>query len=109
MALPATQAATADPPITPGTAGTPRRSGAQFPPEPPPSARSQWRALAEDPETQLLVLRFARAQRDARVADASLERLLTLCRPVAESVARRYTASDADVADITQESLLYMA
>jgi RNA polymerase sigma-70 factor (ECF subfamily) len=67
--------------------------------------RSRWRAFAEDAEVDVLVGHVVVAQRDAAVARASLERLLTLCRPVAEQIARAYARSDDDVSDMVQEAL----
>jgi RNA polymerase sigma factor (sigma-70 family) len=68
-------------------------------------ARSRWRAFAEDAEVGSLVDHVVVAQRDAAVARASLERLLALCRPVAEQIARTYVRDDDDVSDMIQESL----
>src|SRR3989442_15317804 len=63
-------------------------------------ARTRWRAFAEDAEVGVLVDHVVVAQRDAAVARASLERLLALCRPVAEQIARTYVRSDDDVSDM---------
>ena len=66
---------------------------------------SQWQ-LARDPEVPALVEAYVRAGSDARRAAASHERLVALCRPAAEQIARMYVRGDADVADVTQESLI---
>jgi RNA polymerase sigma factor (sigma-70 family) len=49
------------------------------------------------------------ARRDAARAAASLERLLVVCRPVAERMAHCYVQGEADVADVAQEALVYVA
>jgi RNA polymerase sigma-70 factor (ECF subfamily) len=67
------------------------------------------RALAESPEARALVTRFAAARRDALAARASLDGLLALCRPAAEQIARTYTRSEADAADMAQEALIAVA
>lgn len=70
--------------------------------------RARWRQLAESAEAHELVAGFARAQREARTAETALERLITLCRPVAETIARGYSASEAEAADMAQEALIYL-
>ena len=59
-----------------------------------------------------LVVRVVEASRKgvrtAR-ADGALERLLALCLPVAERMAWPYRLREADVADLAQESLIYVA
>jgi len=72
-------------------------------------ARTPWRSLTQDQEVSGLVAQYALAQQDAVRARASLERLITLCRPVAETIARTYTAHELDVADMMQEALLMLA
>jgi RNA polymerase sigma-70 factor (ECF subfamily) len=54
------------------------------------------------------VARVVAARRDA-AARASLERLLAVCRPVAERIAGTYARSEADAADMVQEALLAVA
>ena len=85
------------------TGGTAEPAGAGSRP------RTRLRALAEDPEARALVARFGAARRDALAARASLERLLALCGPVAEQIARTYAPSEADAADMAQEALIAIA
>jgi RNA polymerase sigma-70 factor, ECF subfamily len=68
--------------------------------------RAGQRRLAQDPEVPALVAAYARADTDARRAAASHERLVALCRPAAEQIARTYVSGEADVADVTQEALI---
>jgi RNA polymerase sigma-70 factor, ECF subfamily len=72
-------------------------------------AWARWRRLTDDDEAQDLVARVLAARRDAAAARASLERLLALCHPVAGRIARTYTRSEADAADMVQEALLSVA
>jgi RNA polymerase sigma-70 factor (ECF subfamily) len=72
-------------------------------------ALSHWRRLAGDDEACALVAHVVVARRDGAAARASLERLLLLCRPVAEQIARTYVRSEADAADVVQDALLAVA
>ena len=69
-------------------------------------APADGRRLTDDPEIPDLVAGYLRAERDLARARASVERLVALCRPLAEQIARTYAARDADVADIVQDALL---
>ena len=72
-------------------------------------AWAQCRRIAEDGEARELVAHVAAARRDAVRARASLERLLALCRPAAEQIARTYARSESDAADMAQEALACVA
>ncbi|HEX2034967.1 MAG TPA: sigma-70 family RNA polymerase sigma factor [Chloroflexota bacterium] len=74
-----------------------------------PSARAVPHLLAQDTELLALVTRYTTAARDAAQARRTLERLLAVCRPVAERIARSYAAHEADVADIVQDALVTLA
>src|SRR5919201_5535939 len=74
-----------------------------------PSMRTPWHALVRDPEVPGLVVQYAQVEQDLARARASLEHLVTLCRPVAEQIARTYTSCEADIADIVQDALVLLA
>lgn len=74
-----------------------------------PCLRTGQRRLAEDPEVPGLVSAYLRADADARREAASMDRLLELCRPAAEQIARGYLRSEEDVADVVQEGLFLLA
>ena len=75
----------------------------------PSRVRTGQRRLADDPEVPSLVAAYARAEVDATRAAASMERLVQLCRPAAEQIARGYLRSEDDVQDVAQESLILLA
>lgn len=73
------------------------------------TVRSSWRRLTQDEDVPGLVAQFALAQTDAARAQASLDGLVSRCRPVAEEIARTYVSREEDLADLVQEALLLLS
>jgi len=67
-------------------------------PRVPGTVRSSWRRLTQDEDVPGLVAQFALAQTDAAQAQASLDGLVSRCRPVAEEIARTYVSREEDLA-----------
>src|SRR5687767_10168176 len=65
--------------------------------------------FGKDPEISALAAGYVRAERNSARAAGSLERLVSLCSPVAAEIARSYTHQEANVADIVQNALLSLS